>query len=256
MRIVLIGSGNVASVLGRKIINADHEIIQVYSRNEDHALLLAKELNADYTDDRTRIRVDADIYILAVSDHALPETAGWLKLEKKLVVHTAGSVSKNVLAPVSKNFGVLYPLQSLRKEMEKIPEIPLLIDGNTEDNITLIHDFAAGISSHLQNADDQQRELLHVAAVFVSNFTNHLYTMAADFCKKESLDFKLLMPLIKEVANRISDHSPQEVQTGPAVRADNVTIDKHLSKLEKYPSMKELYKQFSESIARYYSRNK
>jgi predicted short-subunit dehydrogenase-like oxidoreductase (DUF2520 family) len=256
MRIVLIGSGNVASVLGRKMVNADHEIIQVYSRNANHASSLAEELKTTHTSDQAKIQMEADIYILAVSDHALPETSEWLRLGKKLVVHTAGSVSKNVLTPVSKNFGVLYPLQSLRKEMDKIPEIPLLIDGNTDDNITLIHDFAASISSYTQNASDQQRELLHIAAVFVSNFTNHLYTMASDFCRNESLDFKLLLPLIKEVANRISEHSPQEVQTGPAVRNDDITINKHLSLLEKYPSMKELYRDFSNNITQYYSGSK
>jgi predicted short-subunit dehydrogenase-like oxidoreductase (DUF2520 family) len=66
----------------------------------------------------------ANLYVIAVSDEAVAEVASQLIVHNKLVVHTAGSVSKDVLKQASRNYGVLYPLQSLRKEMKDLPLTP------------------------------------------------------------------------------------------------------------------------------------
>jgi len=146
MRIVIIGSGNVATVLGKKISAAGHEVLQVYSRNEKHAAELAKALNVAWISDNRKIDPEADIYVVAISDNGLSQIGNWLQLGKKLAVHTAGSLSKDTLKPVSRNYGVLYPLQSLRKQMKRLPEIPFLVDGNTEEDLTIIYDFAKTFS--------------------------------------------------------------------------------------------------------------
>jgi predicted short-subunit dehydrogenase-like oxidoreductase (DUF2520 family) len=252
LRIVIIGTGNVATVLGRKFLAAEHEVIQVCGRNALHAEELAETLSAAFTTVISQADNTADIYVLAVSDSALPVVASQLKADKKLVVHTAGSVSKDVLASCSKNYGVLYPVQSLRREISVLPDIPFLVDGNTEDDLALITDFANSLSHQVEHANDEQRLKLHVAAVMVSNFTNHLYALAHNYCLQEKLDFNMLLPLITAIADRLYEYSPVDVQTGPAIRNDKTTIQKHLELLQQHGPLKALYTLFTESIQAMY----
>ena len=129
MKVIIIGSGNTATVLGRKIKAADHTILQVTGRNETAVKLLAAELECNANTDIAGIDRSADIYILAIADKALPQVHEWLQLDKKLVVHTAAAVPAGVLKNVSRNYGVLYPLQTLRKEQTNIPPIPFFRSG-------------------------------------------------------------------------------------------------------------------------------
>ena len=248
MKVVLIGSGNVASVLGRLITKNNHHVIQVTSRNIEHAKMLADELHAAYTDYNGQLDKSADLYIIAVSDMAIHECVQHYNIHDKLVMHTAGSVSKDVLKNTSYNYGVLYPLQSLRKEMQEIPEIPFLVDGNNEGVIKAIYEFAATLSPDIQVMNDEDRLKLHAAAVIVSNFTNHLYAIAEEFCNSEHVNFNLLKPLIMETASRIRYQSPGAVQTGPAVRKDILTLDKHLRLLANHPKLRTTYLRLTDSI--------
>jgi predicted short-subunit dehydrogenase-like oxidoreductase (DUF2520 family) len=250
MRVVLIGTGNVATVLGRKISSVGHELVQVYGRTGARAKLLADQWKAAYTISMERIDNNADLYILAVADAALPAVAAGLQVKDKLVVHTAGSVSRDVLQGCSTRYGILYPLQSLRKEMQVLPEIPFLVDANTAEDQLLVSDFARSLSSRVSVANDEQRLQLHVAAVMVSNFTNHLYTLAERYCAAEQVNFSLLHPLILQVAERLQVMSPHEAQTGPAIRQDTPTINKHLELLKGHGEMRELYEWFTKSIQR------
>lgn len=252
MKIVLIGSGNVATVLGRKMSAVGHAILQVFSPNILHARELGNILHCTYTSSWKEIDRTGDIYIAAIADHSLAGIANHLSLQNRLVVHTAGSVRKDVLKEISTNYGVLYPLQSLRKEIEDFPEINLLVDGNTPDDLTLIYDFASTFGDHVEIASDEKRLKLHVAAVLVSNFSNHLYALAENYCAGEEIEFKLLLPLIQETANRLQFGSAEKMQTGPAVRNDMQTIQKHLDILEKHPELKNIFEIFTRSIQDFY----
>jgi predicted short-subunit dehydrogenase-like oxidoreductase (DUF2520 family) len=247
---VIIGSGNVATVLGKRIRLAGHQLLQVFSHDKEHASRLAGELECGYTDDWKEIDGQADLYLVALSDSALAGdfTKKMPSLKDRLVAHTAGSVSRDVLRGITNRPGVLYPLQSLRKEIDAYPEIPLLVDAQTPEDIALLTGFAKTISGQVQTADDEMRRKLHLGAVLVNNFSNHLFRMAEDYCRREKVDFRLLLPVIKETAKRLTDFSPGEVQTGPAVRKDQATIEKHLSMLSNYVSTKELYELFTKQI--------
>ena len=248
MKVGIIGSGNVATVLGRLIRSNNHEVVQVMSRNIEHARVLAEELGATHTDFGGLPDISADMYIIAVADFAIRDGLPRLQLQDKLVVHTAGSVSKDVLKELSVNYGVLYPLQSLRKEMKQMPGIPFLVDGNSEGVIQYIEAFAQTLSPDVRRTADEERLKLHVAAVIVSNFTNHLYAIAEEYCNKEQVDFNLLKPLILETALRIKDVSPAAVQTGPAVRKDIHTLDQHLRILVNHPKLRTTYLRLTDSI--------
>lgn len=248
MTVAIIGSGNVATTLGRLITKKKHRIIHIASRNVDHACTLAKEFDASFSDYKGINEVSADIFIIAVSDAAIPECIRHFTLHDKVVLHTAGSVSKDMLKDASANYGVLYPLQSLRKEMQQIPDIPFLIDGSDEGIIKYIEAFARSLSDSVQRTNDEERFKLHAAAVIVSNFTNHLYALAEDFCNKENINFEMLKPLIMETAQRIITISPTDVQTGPALRKDIHTLDKHLRLLANYPRLRTIYLKLTDSI--------
>jgi len=252
MQVVIIGSGNTASILSKLLLANGFKINQVISRNLKHAEILANALNCPASDFSSPMDETADIYLIAVSDKIIHEVFNYIPKNNKLILHTAGSVSINVLENVSNQFGVLYPLQSLRKEIDVIPEIPFLIDGNNEAVVEMIMQIGKKISKQVAIANDEMRLKLHLSAVMVNNFTNHLYTMAADYCKKEQLEFDLLKPLIFETANRLKNVQPNEVQTGPAIRNDSDTIEHHEILLENYPELKEMYTYFTKQISSFY----
>lgn len=248
MQVTIIGSGNVATVLGRRLIQSGHAVRQVYSRNGEHARQLGDELSANGVSDLLEVDRGADMYIVALSDKALEEVASIWKMKDKLVVHTAGSVSIEVLNNVSNDYGVLYPLQTIRKELKHSPALPMLVDGNNALNKTKIFDFAQSFANRVEYADDDQRSKLHLAAVVSNNFSNYLFALAEDYCKGENVEFSLILPLLEESVKRLYDHSPAAVQTGPAIRRDEKIIQKHLQMLEGYGELKDLYKLMSEKI--------
>ena len=249
MDIVIIGSGNVAAVLGRKFREAGHHIVQIYSRNAAGASELAYEWDTESTNYKSLITPNAELYVIAVPDDAIGEVITDLRFPGKVIVHTAASVPMDMLKPVSDHFGVIYPLQSLRKEMSYIPEIPVFFEGNDEKAKKTLGKLAESISGgQLKIANGDERLKLHVAAVVVSNFTNHLYALAEDYCRKESVDFRQLIPLIEETAKRVREVSPSQSQTGPAIRHDEETIKKHLEMLQSHPQLKELYTLMTKSI--------
>lgn len=256
MNIVILGSGHAATVLAKLMQSKGHTILQVWSRNPVHAQELAAKVNAHFLADLQEIDRSADLCVLSVTDDAVAGIAAQLSLRKKILVHTAGSVSMSVLKGASPNYGVLYPLQSLRKELPAIPEIPFLVDGNSEEVKVLLTDFAATISTRVQLAGDEQRMRLHLAAVVVNNFTNHLYAVTEQYCDKYQLSFQLLHPLIMETVERLKTESALQLQTGPARRGDEQTMQKHLQLLYNDPQLLDLYKTISNSIFKTYHKNK
>jgi predicted short-subunit dehydrogenase-like oxidoreductase (DUF2520 family) len=246
MQVVLLGAGNVAQVLGRKMVAAGHSVSQVFSRRTAPAF--AEEIGAVAITDFSELHTAADVYLLAVNDGALATVAAHLPKVKGVIAHTAGALPMEILAVTGSPYGVLYPLQSLRKEKKDYGEIPLLLDGNTADTKDILLQFAQTIGSQVAMANDAYRLKLHTAAVVVSNFTNHLYALAEDFCRKENTDFRLLQPLMEEVTTRMRQYSPAAMQTGPAVRGDEATIYRHLQVLENHPQLQHIYQVMTQSI--------
>lgn len=248
MRILILGTGNVATVLSRLLKQHGIHVSHVAGRNLQHAQSLAETTGGHFSDFQHIPNDSFDLAILALSDDFLLNDIHLVPELSCPVVHTAGSVPMHILKSIHPEYGVLYPLQSLRKEMETIPPIPFLIDANSESLYVVIYNLAAQLSAQIIRANDDTRKKLHLAAVWVSNFTNHMYTLAQDYCNKEQVAFNMLQPLISETASRIAFKSPEQVQTGPAIRGDNRTMEKHLDMLKAYPELKSIYIKISESI--------
>lgn len=248
MRIVLIGSGNVATHLADAFFERGVQIVQVYSRTVDNARALAQSVGASFTNKLEDILPDADFYIFSVKDDALAEIISQMPATNGVWAHTAGSVPVSVFEGFCDNFGVLYPLQTFSKNRKlNFAEIPVFVEANNAETLRKIGDLATMISRKVQPLSGERRRYLHLAAVFGCNFVNHLYALAAEILEDEQITFDALKPLITETAAKVMELSPHDAQTGPAVRFDEKVIQKHIDML-KDPKTKQIYRLLSEQI--------
>ncbi|MBE8713690.1 Rossmann-like and DUF2520 domain-containing protein [Sphingobacterium hungaricum] len=249
MKIVLIGSGNVSTAFAHLFESLGHDILQVYSRSLDQAERLAAKLGTSATSSLTDINKTANLYVVAVTDNAIEQVIEELPQSLKgIVVHTSGATSMDVLTkfPLC---GVIYPIQSISKDSDlRSKETPIGIEGNNEIATALLLEIGKSLSKKSFYCDSKQRLALHVAAVFSNNFTNALYQVAFDILKANNLSFDLLKPIIAETAEKVQHHIPKEVQTGPAKRNDQKTIDRHLDFLSGKPNWETIYQELTRLI--------
>lgn len=251
-KLAIIGAGNLGTRVSLEFHNQGVEIIQVFSRTVTSALTLGKLIKCSYVTQPEKITSDADIYLVTVSDLALHDLLKEIHFNNKLIAHTAGSIPMEELKQYSDNFGVFYPLQTFSKFQEvDFSQIPLCIEGNTPENQQTLADLAYTISKDVRIVSSEQRKQLHLAAVFASNFVNHMYSIAAEIVQQKDLPFDILLPLISETASKIKNMHPITAQTGPAVRKDKNIINEHLNMLKNDPELEEIYRLLSESIYKY-----
>jgi len=249
MKIVLLGSGNIANWLGKRCRESGHEIVQIFSRNSHTASMLAYELNCESTNYISMLDQTADAYIVCVSDDSIAELVSQFQVGKALLLHTAGSVSKDVLSVASTRYGVLYPLQTINASTKKGDKIPFFIDGNTDEVKQAILQLGNSlVIKELVAANDEQRMKLHMAAVISNNFITFLFIQLQKFCAEENISFSALIPLLDTTFLPLQAVNPTFLQTGPASRQDEGTLAKHRELLAKYPALLKIYKAFSDGI--------
>lgn len=245
IKVTVIGSGNVAQHLITAFLKSSEiELSQVFSRDKTSVapLIDSEKITSDYN-----ALLESDVYIIAVSDSAIAAVSANLPFQNRLVVHTSGSVPLEDLDPKNKR-GVFYPLQTFTKNKEvDFSIIPTCLESEFDDAYTILENLAEAIKSKHYLISSSQRKSLHVAAVFVNNFTNHLYQLGKDICEVHQLPFEILKPLIAETANKVQSLSPLDAQTGPAKRHDQNTIEAHLALLTDH-TQKEIYKILTQSI--------
>ncbi len=251
MKIAMLGAGNVATHLSKALINAGNPVAQVWSRDHNHAIELALQIGANSIVDIADITEDVDLVIIAVKDDAMSVvSAQILPQNSRIVVHTSGSTDIDLLNAHPKS-GVLYPLQTFSKEIDlDFNEVPLCVEGSDADTQNMLLNLANQLSNKTQIVSSAERIKLHISAVFACNFTNHLYAIAHDLMLESAVSFELLKPLIMETVNKINNHDPKSVQTGPAIRNDTSTMNKHLKILESKPDLHDLYRLISQSIVK------
>ena len=244
VKVIVIGSGNVAQHLVAAFLQTDEiELVQVYARDASQWSHL--DGRVPVTDDLDAIAI-ADLYLIAVTDDAIGSISEKLPFNHRLVAHTSGSVSIDGLAPNNKR-GVFYPLQTFSKNKPvDFSTIPICLETDASD-FELLEKVARSISNHIHPIDSEQRQALHVAAVFVNNFTNHLYQIGQEICQEHQVPFEILNPLITETAQKIMLLSPSEAQTGPAKRNDTATIEAHEAFLSNENHLT-IYKTLTQSI--------
>jgi predicted short-subunit dehydrogenase-like oxidoreductase (DUF2520 family) len=240
--IVIVGSGNIAFALAAAFDKENHHLKAIYSRNEETGSKLALNYKCDFFQDITVPIVHCDFVFLCVPDNAIKKVAQQINpSEESIIVHTSGASSINELSDF-KTFGVFYPLQSFSYHYPvNLFKCPVLIEGMNSLAETKLTNLANTISNNVQIVHSEKRLKYHLAAVVANNFTNFLLIQAEQYCKEEHLDFSILHSLILDGTKKSIAINPSNAQTGPAVRNDNQTIEKHLQILEKHPELKEIY---------------
>ena len=219
--IVFIGAGKLATNLAKALYHKGFRIVQVYSRTEESARTLAGQVEAEYTTDLQEISKEAQLYIVSLKDAAFVELLPQITEGKQnaLLVHTAGSIPMSIWEGHAERYGVFYPMQTFSKQREvDFREIPFFIEAKKSEDVELLKAIAATLSENVYEATSEQRKSLHLAAVFICNFTNHMYALAADLLEKYNLPFDVMLPLIDETARKVHELTPLDAQTGPAVR--------------------------------------
>ncbi|MCJ7465540.1 MAG: F420-dependent NADP oxidoreductase [Maribacter sp.] len=249
IRVALMGTGNVAQHLFEAFLNHSQiEVVQVVGRNKKALEYFGKSTK---TDSNAKFSEKADIYLIAVSDDAFPLMAYSIIGLNGLVVHTSGSSSLEVL-PKTVRRGVFYPLQTFTANRTvDFTKIPICIEAENSSDINLLNTLASLLSNHVISVNSEQRSKLHLAAVFINNFTNHLYFIGQQISENAQIPFDTLFPLIQETANKLETLAPFDAQTGPARRGDAKTLKKQLRQLEK-SDFKEIYTLLTRSIAKTY----
>lgn len=253
MKIVLIGAGNLTTNLGKALLAAGHDIVQVFSRTRESAVTLADIAGASPVTDIAMVRNDADIYIVSVKDSVLGDLLPLLckGKETKVFVHTAGSLPLDVFQGMAMHYAVLYPMQTFSKSEEvDFSGIPCFIEANDEYAHGVVADLAHQLSGHVYELSSADRKYLHLSAVFACNFVNHCYAISQDVLEKHGVPFEVMLPLIDETARKVHRLSPHDAQTGPAVRYDQNVIRNQAALLRDNPLLKDIYERMSLSIHR------
>ncbi|MEG0789065.1 MAG: DUF2520 domain-containing protein [Alistipes sp.] len=249
-KVVIIGSGNLAEALARAIAKSDLTLVQLFARNAERACAVAQIAQTVWTSDPAQL-AQADIYLIAVSDGAVGDFAASLPIPVTAVVaHTAGSVALDVLPAKYARRAVFYPLQTFTKGREvDFSQIPIFLETSTPELRTQLETFARVLSPTVIYADSTLRSKVHLAGVFACNFANHMYALGATIAREAGVSFEVLKPLIAETAAKAVDaDSPAEVQTGPAVRHDLATEQRHLTMLAEQEQLRKIYSIISENI--------
>lgn len=250
--ITLIGAGNVGTHLAKRLSETGYRVTQVFSRDKAKAEVLAEIVGAAAIDQLSEVSAHTGLYLLAVRDDVIAETGRRLSeagISEGLFAHTSGATPASVLAPYSARFGIFYPLQTFSPQRTPdFSEIPVCIQASSPEDEILLKNIAERIGKQSVAIEEQQRIALHVAAVFVNNFSNYLYQTGQRILEKEQLNFDLLIPLIRETAEKVRHLPPKAAQTGPAVRGDEQTIARHLAYLQEMPDEAKLYEMITKRL--------
>ena len=247
LKITFIGSGNLAWNLSDTLQENGHEIVEIWSKSEENAKLLSSKLNCNIISSLNNLE-NTDLIIISVKDDAILKVLNKIKEFNTPIVHTSGSVGTDVFKN-RENFGVFYPIQSFNKNIDlNFNKTPICIEANNSELEKKLIILAKSISKSVHLLNSKQREQLHIAAVFASNFTNHMMSISEAILNSNKMSFDLLKPLIKNTFEKIKNNPPKDVQTGPAIRQDYLIVEKHLELLKKHDNLKTIYSTISNHI--------
>ena len=248
MKIVIIGSGNVAYHLAKAFTQNNIEVSQIFGRNEVELNKISEELNIPYS---TKDLDDADLYLISVSDSAVEQVSDLIKNEKALVAHTSGSLPIETLKGNYRKAS-FYPLQTFSKTKNlDYSKIPFFIEAENQIDEKSLFELASLISDNVETSDYEKRKYIHLTAVFACNFVNHLFARAKEIADSQDLDFNYFIPLIDETVEKIHHLEPKSAQTGPAVRGDERILKLHEELITNDEHLK-IYNTMNESIQKMY----
>ncbi|MGZ5210916.1 MAG: Rossmann-like and DUF2520 domain-containing protein [Kaistella sp.] len=248
MKIVILGSGNVAFHLAKAFKEKKIAVSQIFGRNENALREISEKFSIPYS---THELADADLFLIAVKDDAVADISKKIKKENALVAHTSGSLPKEILQGKYRKAS-FYPLQTFSKSKElNYSEIPFFIEAETNDDLAILKNLASEISENVIISDYEKRKYIHLTAVFACNFVNHLFARAKEISDAQNIPFDYFLPLIDETVQKIHEIDPKSAQTGPAVRNDERVLKLHEDLITNEEHRK-IYKTMNDSIKKMY----
>lgn len=248
MKIVILGSGNVAYHLAKAFAEKGVPICQVFGRNESDLKEISEKFKIPYSTTDLAI---ADFYIISVSDDSVPEISKNILQKNCLVAHTSGSLPKEILVGNYRKAS-FYPLQTFSKVKNlNYSEIPFFVEAENVDDLKMLEDLASKISKNVMNSDYEKRKYIHLTAVFACNFVNHLFARGKEISDSQNIPFHYFIPLIEETTAKIREIDPKSAQTGPAVRNDERILKLHEELIQDEEQLK-IYRMMNESIKKMY----
>ncbi|MCX6333019.1 MAG: DUF2520 domain-containing protein [Bacteroidia bacterium] len=249
------GAGRVAGALCREMFHSGLKINQIVSESKSEGTLLARDCHARWS---SGLSFDEPnhIIIVAVPDQKLKEVLASIRCpEECIVAHTAGSYGLEVFPSTIRKAGVFYPLQTFSKGRDvSFKDLPFLIEVSDNDSGKILHDLAASIGGKVYFIDYERRKMIHLAAVFVNNFTNYMLTAGNEMASRAGLSLEIFEPLIRETIGKALEKGPEESQTGPAIRHDFNTIEMHLELLSFSPELQNIYRGMTDLIIKHYEK--
>ncbi len=248
MKVVVVGSGNVAESLAQAIAESEGlELVQVFSRNEERGRKVAALAHTEWSNSSL---AEADLYLISVSDNAVDGCAKTLHIpENAVIAHTAGCCSIDTLAPHTHR-AVFYPFQtfSIGRKVD-FTKGYIFLEGATDRALQTVKEAAHRLTSKVEMADSTRRAVIHLSGVFACNFANAMYANSAEVLASAGLSFDIVAPVIEETAQKaVEVLNPAATQTGPARRGDTQTLERHRAMLADKPLTKEIYDKISEDI--------
>jgi len=247
VKIGIAGAGRLMNHLALALHDHEFDIQQVWNRDRQKGEALANAVDAHLISDLQSFNPFLDLIIIGVSDHAIDHVAGEIPPGRYMVCHTSGASETDVLSPHQRR-GILYPLQTFSpNRFIDVSKIPFLVHASDDESCDLITAVAEEISDKVYKLPKEEWVVVHLAAVFAGNFTNHMIGMAHEILQRTTMPYEMLEPLIQETVAKALTHDPYKVQTGPAIRRDQATMQRHMDLLP-LKSEKELYRMISENI--------
>ncbi len=248
--VFLIGSGNLATHLSIALNNKGLHFESVWSRNIENAKILSEKIKTNYTNNISELFKKQAIYLICVPDNNINNVAKQLNSSNSILIHTSASTNISVLKKYNANSGVFYPLQTFSKNstLVNFKNLPIFIEYSNSNVKNLLTNWSKLINAKLYKANSEKRLLIHVAAIFANNFTNHMLAISQELAIQNNIDFELFKPLINETFEKIKKMNPSKSQTGPAIRNDKITIKKHLKVLHNSPDFAKIYSFVSNNI--------
>lgn len=252
MQLVILGTGNVATVLGKAFQEKGHNIKAVWGRNAAAAKELATSLQATAYDSIATLPRDADAYMIAVADPAIAEIAAALRVEERLVFHCGGAVSKSILAQCCRHYGVFWPIHMIRKGQNLPDAFPVVLDASNTTALQQLEVLAASLSQTLLYADDAKRSRMHMLTATAVNFSNHLLHLVWQHAAAHEIDPQFLLGILDNMLKGLQHHAPSAQQAGPAFRGDMAKLQEQLQLLTDDPALQEVYAFMSQQILNTY----
>ena len=254
--ISIIGSGNVATQLGRALLKYNIKIDIIFNYNIHSADLLAKDLNSKASNQPKDLPTDSDLYIIALKDEHILASINQFDLKNKLIVHTSGTFDTQLLNKITSRVGCFYPMQTLTKNEEIVFEnTAVFIEANLEEDIQLLKKITNQLNCTPFQVNQLQRQQLHIAAIATNNFTYHLFSCIQEYCNSNNLPYSSLGPLLSQTIKMIDKENPFMYQTGPAKRGENEIIEKHMDLLKSEEFLADIYSLFTTQIKKKHQNN-